>query len=180
MKKTLFIISLLLALAFSSNAQSITGKTWYCYLGSSEGLKSSLAAEFKTDGTCQFMLIMTMPFGKEIVPEFKNLNVDISLSVQMIAKATYSMKSKDVIAYRYSKDDIIPLLNVEVNGLSGDAKKQAEDTVKKALYSMHDTFIDTFDEVVPEKGEFKINSLYEDAMELENEIDSYSFETIDG
>ena len=98
----------------------------------------------------------------------------------MIAKATYSMKSKDVIAYRYSKDDIIPLLNVEVNGLSGDAKKQAEDTVKKALYSMHDTFIDTFDEVVPEKGEFKINSLYEDAMELENEIDSYSFETIDG
>ena len=186
MKTKLLLISLLLSLTLSSNAQSLTGKTWYCYLGTSpEGLKSSFSAQFEKNGTCEFLIIMTIPSSvtKQVMPsDYKNF--DLTCTVEVSVDATYKMKGKDIIAYSFNKKkDTQVFIDVELEGpgLSGEVKKKSENAVKNILYDKLDEnlFIEVLDDIMPEKGEFKINHLYDDSMELENDIDSYSFDVID-
>lgn len=186
MKTKVLLISLFLSLALSSQAQSLTGKTWYCYLGtSSEGLKSSFAAQFEKKGTCEFLLIMTLPSSvtKQVMPsEYKNF--DLTCTVEVHVDATYKMKGKDIIAYSFNKKkDVQASIDVELEGpgMSGEVKNKSENAVKNILYDSLDAnlFIEALDDIMPEKGEFKINHLYDDSMELENDIDSYTFEVID-
>ena len=150
MKKSFFILMLMMLMSTVINAQSLTGKQWCTKLADEDGRDVAVALTFEKNGTCE--LIIATDY------EMKEDGVPINIVGGVTVPGTYTHKDKD-LTININKGKAVVEVDYEIKGLDAKTKAELDKQIGAEINSLKKEFKDVLLNGMPKMNKTKIVSL---------------------
>lgn len=160
MKKTFFILMLMMLSSIVVNAQSLTGKQWCTKLADEDGQDVAVALTFEKNGTCELIIAASY--------EMKEDGVPIEIVGGVTVPGTYIHKDND-LTLNLNKSKAVTEVDYEIKGMDAKTKAKLDKEIGAELNSLKKEVKDVLLNGMPKMNKMKIVSLESKRLVLKDD-----------
>lgn len=160
MKKSCFILMLMMLSSIVLQAQSLTGKQWCTKLTDEDGKDIAVALTFEKNGTCELIIAAS--------DEIKEDGVPIEIVGGVTVPGTYTHKDND-LTLNLNKGKAVVELDYEIKGLDAKTKAKVDKQIGAQLKGLKKEFKDVLLNGMPKMNKMKIVSLESKRLVLKDD-----------